>query len=116
MVCYSLGHQESLTQCIETCKNTSCGNMDLKKGCNQMYSCSHACQIRHLGVNQTQCRKECEKRNSGAGNNGCKPQIAGYEFSLCNDCIDHGCSKSRPTVNECETGCASYGKIIALLT
>ena len=96
---------EYRNRCVDACKKTACeSDTDLKNGCNQMYSCSHACKMRHLGVNEDQCRKNCN-RNGGSG---CSTTINGYQFALCGACNRGGCS-TWPSVAECEIGCASYG-------
>ena len=73
-----------------------------------MYSCVHACKIRHLGANEDQCMNHCD-RKSGSG---CSPAVNGFQFSLCGSCptgdSHSGCNGS-PTVPECEKGCATYG-------
>ena len=98
---------EYLNKCIAVCKKTVCqSESDVKNGCNQMYSCSHACQIRHLGENEAQCRSHCQRN----GQSGCAPEVNCYQFDLCRDCSREGCY-GRPTVAEFATGCASYGKI-----
>ena len=71
-----------------------------------MYSCVHACQIRHLGVEEAQCRKHCQRD----GGSGCTPEVKGYQFNLCGSCSRNECS-GWPKVAECEIGCASYGII-----
>ena len=97
---------EYLNKCVAACKKTACGSeSDLKNGCNQMYSCVHACKIRHLGVNENQCRNHCNRN----ARSGCSPKINGYQFALCGSCSRGGCSRW-PTIAECEIGCATYGK------
>ena len=105
---YFLEPDKYLTECVQICKETACGNSDVKNGCCQMYSCSHACQIRYLGVKEDQCRKLCDRK----GSEGCHPNINGYEFNLCGKGIGNGCYhfSTRPTAAECEKGCTSYGK------
>ena len=97
---------DNLNKCVKACKKLACApDDDLSKGCNQMYSCSHACMIRHLGVSKAQCVEHCDRN----GSSGCHPQVNGHKFELCVKCNRKGCS-TYPTVSECETGCASYGK------
>ena len=97
-----------LDKCVEACEKTSCGtDLDTKKGCNQMYSCAHACKLRHLGQKEDECRNHCNRR----GNSGCKEIVNGWEFELCGKCNRNGCS-THPTQAECEIGCASYGKLV----
>ena len=94
-----------LDKCVAACKKTACqSESDVKSGCSQMYSCVHACKIRHLGVKEDQCRKHCD-RNGGSG---CSPTVNGYQFALCGSCSRNGCSRW-PSVTECEIGCATYG-------
>ena len=96
---------DHMAKCIESCKESACApDIDEKNGCNQMYSCSHACKMRQLGLDETTCKANC-KRN---GTEGCQPTVNGYQFWLCNERNREGCSSYYPTVEECEMGCSSY--------
>ena len=102
---------EYLNKCIAVCQETVCqSESDVKNGCNQMYSCVHACQIRHLGVKEDQCKKHCQ-RNGGSG---CTPEVNGYQFNLCRDCSRDGCN-GWPKIAECEIGCESYGTLYIIV-
>ena len=93
-----------MTSCIESCKVKACSkDTDTKKGCNQMYSCSHGCKMRQLGVDKKTCEAKCQRH----GDSGCKSEIDGYEFDLCRSCNRKGCSIF-PTIGECEIGCSSF--------
>ena len=70
-----------------------------------MYSCPHACMMREIGVGEDECKENCNRN----GQSGCSPSVNGYQFALCEPCKREGCS-SWPTIDECEVGCASYGK------
>ena len=99
-----LGEISQLDKCLGTCKEEACEtDLDLSKGCNQMYSCSHACKIRQLGLDINQCKEQC---NSPAG---CSPVVNEYEFSLCGSCTRENCG-AYPTMEECLIGCYAYGK------
>ena len=98
-----------LDKCVAACKKTACkSEWDVQNGCEHMFTCVHACKIRNLGVNEDQCRNHCD-RTYGSG---CSPVVNGYQFGLCDSCYPsrNGCSP-RPTVAECELGCATYGNI-----
>ena len=77
-----------------------------------MFSCAHACTMRHLGIDEESCFKQCNR----TGSSGCSPKLAlddggkGCQFSLCGSCKRDGCSKRYPEISECELGCESYGK------
>ena len=101
---------DNFGKCLAFCTTISCqSNSKIESGCNQMYSCKHACKIRDLGENEEQCKKHCQRK----GNSGCGPQVNGYQFALCRACGVGECNKS-PTVDECENGCANYGKMYFL--
>ena len=95
-----------LDMCLKACEKLACApDNDLHNGCSQMYSCPHACMIRHLGVDEDQCNRMCD-RNGGSG---CTTSVNGYEFALCRKCNREGCS-THPTVDECKIGCTNYGR------
>ena len=72
-----------------------------------MYSCTHACKIRDLGVEEEECKKHCDRD----GQSGCcSPNVNGYQFELCGPCIREGCG-TFPTINECEIGCSGFVKV-----
>ena len=105
---------------MEECEDDALNNrdceeadLDLKRGCNQMYSCSHACTMRHLGTDEDTCLDNCDRN----GQSGCSPNMTlefdedqfDCEFSLCGSCKREGCSSKFPKTEECELGCKSYG-------
>ena len=95
-----------MTNCIEACKKKGCApDIHLRNGCNQMYSCSHACKIRDLGVDEQTCKGHCIR----TGQSGCFPTVFNYRFNLCRGCNRPGCS-SWPSITECQIGCTNYGK------
>ena len=110
---FSVSDVELMTSCIESCKVKACSkDTDTKKGCNQMYSCSHGCKMRQLGVDKKTCEKNCQRK----GSSGCSPKVNGFKFSLCTSCNREGCSKW-PEIAECETGCRSFvGNYVLLYT
>jgi hypothetical protein len=100
--CASYGKSTKLDRCLATCKDQACeSDYSLTRGCNQMFSCSHACKIRDLGVAQDQCEELCNRN----GQSGCFEAVNGYEFSLCGPCKREGCNSTFPTIEECEIGC-----------
>ena len=107
--CAEYGKISQLDQCLGTCKKDACEtDLDLSKGCNQMYSCSHGCKIRQLGVDKNECIGHCNRN----GQSGCNPTpVKGYEFELCGPCTRENCG-AYPTIDECELGCHAYGKKI----
>ena len=68
-----------------------------------MFSCSHGCQMRALGLDKESCNMMCDRN----GQSGCFPTVNGYKFNLCKSCSREGCAKW-PKVEECEVGCNSY--------
>jgi hypothetical protein len=89
-------------------------DLDLKLGCNQMFSCAHACAMRHMGIDKDTCFNKCNR----TGSSGCSPKVSldeededneGCKFSLCGPCNRDGCSSRYPDISECELGCESYG-------
>ena len=94
-----------MTRCIEACKQKACApDIHEKKGCNQMYSCSHGCKMRQLGVDEQTCKNNCQRN----GASGCFPKVSGHTFELCGACMRKGCA-TWPTPSECEIGCTEYG-------
>ena len=90
--------------CIAQCKKNACEpDIDERKGCNQMYSCSHACKMRQLGVSKATCSKECIRN----AESGCSPKVKGYRFELCGSCKRQGCP-TWPSIKDCKVGCDSY--------
>ena len=100
---------DPLEACLEECKKSACKtDLDFSKGCNQMFSCSHACKMRDLGVSQDECNQNCE-RNTGSG---CTTTIKGHTFSLCEECNRAACEPTNgPTIDECKIGCKKYSGI-----
>ena len=95
-----------MVRCIDACKKNACPpDVDLKQGCVQMYSCSHACKMRQLGIDEQSCKNNCNRD----GESGCSPTVANYQFELCATCNRNGCP-AWPTVDECHIGCTGYGK------
>ena len=98
---------KSLDECIAACQQKACqSESDIKNGCNQMFSCPHGCQIRHLGNTKDQCLNHCNRQ----GDSGCYPRVNDYVFNLCSSCNRDGCSSGWPSLAECEIGCANYGE------
>ena len=114
---------EPLSDCLKDCEedvllDQDCDDidLDLKKGCNQMFSCSHACAMRHLGMVEEKCLDQCNRN----GSSGCSEKLSFYDkksdgdvecgFSLCEKCKRDGCESRYPKVEECEFGCKSYCK------
>ena len=94
-----------LKTCVDKCSKDVCSpDVDVKNGCNQMYSCAQACKIRDLGMKEYQCKRECDR----TGQSGCSPLVGYYQFDLCRDCNRRGCSNTWPTIRECEAGCSYY--------
>ena len=101
------GDEESFSRCVEECDKTECaGYVNPRTGCNQMYSCAHACKIRDLGVAGNHCREMCQRN----GQSGCSPTVRGWQFDLCRDCNRAGCS-TYPSIGECVRGCDIYIRI-----
>ena len=113
-----------LSDCLKDCEedvllDQDCKDidLDLKDGCNQMFSCSHACAMRHLGMGEEKCLHQCNR----TGSSGCTEKISFYhqesdgdvecEFSLCEKCKRKGCESRYPRIEECESGCKSYCKL-----
>ena len=113
-----------LSDCLKDCEedvlhDQDCKDidLDLKDGCNQMFSCSHACAMRHLGMGEEKCLHQCNR----TGSSGCSEKISFYhqksdsdvecEFSLCEKCKRKGCESRYPKIEECESGCKSYCKL-----
>ena len=95
-------------KCIDVCNQKACkSESNLKNGCNQMFTCPNACQIRHLGDTKDECLKHCNRQ----GDSGCSATVNGYQFALCGPCSRNGCSSRDPTVAECEIGCSTYDEI-----
>ena len=61
--------------------------------------------IRNLGVDENQCKEHCDRNATS----GCSPVVNDHKFHLCHDCQRDGCS-TYPSIDECQLGCASYGK------
>ena len=100
-----LGPADPMTACIEACIEEACiSDVDLQDGCNQMFSCSHGCQMRALGLDNETCVVNCDRN----GQSGCSPEVNGYTFNLCAPCSRERCPKL-PTVAECKVGCNNYG-------
>jgi len=97
---------DSISVCLDTCKQESgcTQDDDESNGCNQMYSCSHACKMRELGVDEQTCSEHC-RRN---GQSGCWPVVAGWQFRLCGACRRRGCRTHWPSIQECQVGCRAY--------
>ena len=94
-----------MANCIEACIEEACiSDVDLQDGCNQMFSCSHGCQMRALGLDNETCAVNCDRN----GQSGCSPEVNGYTFNLCVPCSRERCPKL-PTVAECTVGCNNYG-------
>merc|ERR1712141_671440 len=75
--CSAYGRKSELDKCLDLCKEDVCNDgLDFVKGCNQMYSCSHACKIRELGVTKDECKRHCNRD----GQSGCSPSVMGWEF------------------------------------
>ncbi|XP_066932583.1 putative tyrosinase-like protein tyr-3 [Clytia hemisphaerica] len=100
--CSAQGQEgKRLAGCLNACSEFACASdTSLQKGCNQMFSCTHACKMRQLGVTVGSCRTKCERN----GQSGCFPNVNGYTFNLCVDCSREGCP-TYPTVDECKIGC-----------
>ena len=93
--------------CIQTCRQYACEPDDHKRvGCNQKYSCVHACRIRQLGVNEPDCKNHCVRNETS----GCNPEVNGFTFNLCRSCAREGCTPI-VAIEECELGCNSFGGI-----
>ena len=99
-----------MKKCRGECKDKACeATTHLKNGCGQMYSCSHGCKMRQLGVDETTCKSKCNRH----GASGCSPEVENYKFNLCKECQrvpESEACPNHPTVAECELGCTSYGK------
>ena len=99
-----------MATCIAACVEEACApDVDLQNGCNQMFSCSHGCQMRALGLDKDTCVTNCDRN----GQSGCSPEVNGYTFNLCGPCTREGCP-TWPTVAECEVGCNNYGSMYHL--
>ena len=100
---------DPLETCLEECKKNACNtDLDYSKGCNQMFSCSHACKMRDLGVSQDDCNQNCQRNE----NSGCTVTIKEHTFSLCEECNRAACEpKNSPTIDECKIGCKKYSGI-----
>ena len=97
-----------MPKCIDVCKQKACEtDINEKLGCNQMYSCSHGCKMRDLELDEQTCKKNCQRN----GQSGCFPIVKGFTFQLCGPCTRKTCDVW-PKVEECETGCSSYGKYL----
>ena len=97
-----------MARCVEECDKTECaGDVNPRTGCNQMYSCAHACKIRDLGVAGNHCREMCQRN----GQSGCSPTVRGWQFNLCRACNRAGCS-TYPSIGECVRGCDIYTDIV----
>merc|ERR1712136_412770 len=95
---------DPIDSCIQKCVEEACApDIHLQNGCNQMFSCSHGCQMRALGLDKESCNMKCDRN----GQSGCYPTVNGYKFHLCKTCSREGCAKW-PKVEECEVGCNSY--------
>ena len=98
-----------LAKCRAACRDKACEFVSMVNlGCGQMYSCSHGCIMRNLGLDETTCKSNCNRN----GESGCTPEVEGYQFKLCQDDCQRvpetpTCPK-HPTVAECELGCTIY--------
>merc|ERR1719186_1191590 len=109
----------SLKKCIDECQDKSCQkDRDLKNGCEKMHTCAHGCQMRHLGLDKSECMGKCDRKPES----GCHPEVSQpdsysysysipWKFDLCQDCKRSGCKKEFPKFpvkEECEQGCQFY--------
>ena len=98
-----------LTKCRAACRDRACEFVSQQKyGCGGMFSCSHACKMRRLGLDETTCKSNCNRNPTS----GCTTEVEGYQFELCQDNCERvpetpTCPKV-PTVAECELGCTIY--------
>ena len=99
-----------MEQCLGECEKRACQTVaDEQKGCSQMFSCSHGCKMRQLGLPKGECIGNCQRN----GSSGCRADVRGYTFKLCASCEGQGCSAKGPTIEECEIGCTRYdGKFL----
>ena len=90
-----------------------CPDLDVKKGCGKALSCSHACYIRWIGLDQNDCNKECKKQwdSVQSGQGQCAISVRGHSFDLCAQCTSDRpgskCSNPAP-LSECQKGCSQY--------
>jgi hypothetical protein len=107
---YSQQGGSLMSTCIDVCKKKACAtDIDEKRGCNQMYSCSHGCKMRDLELDEQTCKTKCERD----GQSGCFPVVKDYKFELCGPCTRTSCN-GWPKVEECKTGCSNYGPFIKM--
>uniref|UniRef100_A0A7M5X7H7 Uncharacterized protein n=1 Tax=Clytia hemisphaerica TaxID=252671 RepID=A0A7M5X7H7_9CNID len=97
--------KSSYKKCTDICKVNACASdIHAFKGCRGMFSCSHGCKIRELGIEVEDCVTHCN------GRSGCTVDIRNHVFHLCETCNRNGCTPSdSPTIDECLIGCHSYG-------
>ena len=99
-----LGPNDPMATCFEACIQEACvSDVHLQNGCSQMFSCSHGCQMRRLGLDKETCVANCDRN----GHAGCSPEVNGYTFNLCEPCSREACAMF-PTVAECAIGCNNY--------
>ena len=99
-----------------------CPDLDVKKGCERVFSCAHACFIRYIGLDESDCHKECKKQWDSVqdGQGLCSVPVKGYNkadsinvytFDLCSPCtqdrLGPNCTKPA-TLSECQKGCSQY--------
>ena len=109
-----LGLDSCVARCAETCPDN-----DLKNGCNNQYSCAHACKIRDLGETEFSCKEKCLRIHPDSS---CYPVINGYQFNLCVSCQNRKPHVANPPgqcahvwleyqkrIDECKSGCSFYG-------
>ena len=87
--------------CLNVCAEQCAGDNSLTIGCNQTFSCVHACKMRSLGLTKEQCESKCDEK-------GCNRNVLGHTFGLCGDCNRGACSSGWPSAAECKFGCADY--------
>ena len=97
------GYKTALEHCINDCPCKS--DVDVVNGCNQQYSCGHACKMRDLGLDERKCISTCSQSKKKVT---CSPRVKGHTFSLCGDCNRKHCSEKKPTKAECNKGCRQY--------
>merc|ERR1712183_260844 len=113
LCCFSIGiegfSEDHLSKCVTKCTTNSCvPDSSLTRGCNQMFSCAQACNIRDLGISRGECQHLCQRN----GQSGCSPSVEGHTFDLCGECNRHdaGTCSTWPTQAECEIGCFYYAE------
>jgi len=91
-------------RCAADCKSQGFCCNDYKVGSDQMISCSQACMIRALGLDQVSCTSHCNRH----GGSGCSKTINGKTFRFCSRCKDlTTSSKCKPPASPttCQAGC-----------